>query len=576
MASFLEQTVDFLVIGSGIAGLSFALRAAEHGTVAVVTKKERAESNTNYAQGGIAAVVSENDSYDLHLRDTLQVGSGLCHPEAVELMVREGPVCVRELEDWGVRFTKRTEGERVLFELGREGGHSRNRIIHAQDLTGREVERALVTAVREHPNIHVYEDHMAVDLITEHHLGPEAEAKAERVHCFGAYVLDIRQGVVKKFLARSTLLATGGLGQVYRHTTNPEIATGDGLAMAYRAGAAIANMEFMQFHPTAFYKPDAEGRTFLISEAVRGFGGVLRTRDGEEFMSKYHPMGSLAPRDVVARAIDAELKRRGDSCVYLDVTHLPADKVRARFPNIYEACLRYGVDMTKEPIPVVPAAHYSCGGVITDLRARTTVDGLYACGEVACTGVHGANRLASNSLLEAVVFSRQAYLDAVEHLDNRPRVFPELPLWDDSGTFNSEEWVLISHDREEVQGLMWDYVGIVRSNLRLRRARRRIGLIQQEIEDFYRRTRVTEGLLELRNMAQVAALIVDSAMYRKESRGLHYNTDYPSKDDRRWLRDTIFVRGRRGSPKFQREATIQWDDDTEPFVWRLKPRSLSS
>ncbi|NOZ56657.1 MAG: FAD-binding protein, partial [Calditrichaeota bacterium] len=321
---------------------------------------------------------------------------------------------------------------------------------------------------------------------------------------------------------------------------------------------------------------DAEGRTFLISEAVRGFGGVLRTRDGEEFMSKYHPMGSLAPRDVVARAIDAELKRRGDSCVYLDVTHLPAEKVKARFPNIYEACLRYGVDMTKEPIPVVPAAHYSCGGVVTDLRARTTIDGLYACGEVACTGVHGANRLASNSLLEAVVFSRRAYLDAVESLDRRPRVFPELPLWDDSGTFNSEEWVLISHDREEVQGLMWDYVGIVRSNLRLRRARRRIGLIQQEIEDFYRRTRVTEGLLELRNMAQVAALIVDSAMYRKESRGLHYNTDYPSKDDKRWLRDTIFVRGRRGNPKFQREATIQWDDDAEPFVWRLRPRSSST
>jgi L-aspartate oxidase len=565
--SFLEETVDFLVIGSGIAGLSFALRAAKHGRVAVVTKKERAESNTNYAQGGIAAVLSENDSFELHIRDTLQAGAGLCHPNAVEIMVREGPECVRELEEWGVQFTKQRTEKGEFYELGREGGHSRNRIVHAQDLTGREVERALVTAVREHPNVSVHEDHVAIDLITEHHLGREAEARAERIHCYGAYVLDVREGIVKKFLAPVTLLATGGCGQIYRHTTNPEIATGDGVAMAYRAGAAIANMEFMQFHPTAFYTPT--GTPFLISEAVRGFGGVLRTRDGHEFMSRYHPMGSLAPRDVVARAIDAELKRRGEECVYLDVTHLPAEKVKERFPNIYESCLRYGIDMTKEPVPVVPAAHYSCGGVVTDLRGRTTIAGLYACGEVACTGVHGANRLASNSLLEAVAFSKRAYHDAAQSLRRTRRLLPEIPAWDDTGTFNSEEWVLISHDRQEIQSLMWDYVGIVRSRLRLQRARRRIGLIRREVEDFYRRTRVTEGLLELRNMAQVASLVVDCALYRKESRGLHYNTDYPTRDDEHWLRDTILVRSRRSGVRFLRKAAIQWEDDEEPFLWGL-------
>ncbi len=524
---------DYLIIGSGIAGLSFALKAAETGSVSIITKKERAESNTNYAQGGIAAVTSSLDTFESHIRDTLNAGVGLCHRDAVEALVREGPQRLNELISIGVAFTRKKGG----LDLGREGGHSQNRIVHARDRSGWEIERALLAALASHPNITVYEDHLAIDLITEHHLGiPVSEATA--THCWGAYALDVRKNAVKAFLARTTVLCSGGLGQVYLHTTNPPIATGDGVAMAYRAGAAIANMEFIQFHPTTLYNSGSPA--FLISEAVRGFGGILKTKDGQPFMERYDERASLAPRDIVARAIDTELKKRGDDFVYLDVRHLPAESVREQFPHIYQTCLeRYKLDVTKELIPVVPAAHYSCGGVETDLWGRTSIENLYACGEVAMTGVHGANRLASNSLLEALVFSHRAF----EHVRHSPAgrgvAFPTIPPWDESGTFDMEEWVLISHDRKEIQQIMWDYVGIVRSDLRLDRAGRRLQLIADEIENFYKKTKVVEGVIELRNLATVAVLIIRSALLRKESRGLHFTTDYPEQDDIRCAHDTV-------------------------------------
>lgn len=535
-----EIRSDVLVVGSGIAGLTFALEVAERCSVVIITKKEKAESNTNLAQGGIAAVVSPDDSFDLHIKDTLECGAGLCHADAVEILVKEGPECLKRLIDIGVQFTQ-VKGR---LELGREGGHSRNRIVHAKDLTGREIERALLHRIAEHRNITVFENHISIELITEHHLQQPLH-KDSSVHCWGVYALDIAVGRVKKFLAKCTILSTGGLGQVYRHTTNPLIATGDGFAMAYRAGAKLANMEFVQFHPTTLYDYNALNSSnrqpaFLISEAVRGFGGILVTKDGQEFMHKYDPRGSLAPRDIVARAIDTELKKRGDEYVFLDLRHLDADKVKEQFPHIYQTCLtKYKLDITKERIPVVPAAHYSCGGVVVDVWGRTSIHNLYACGEVSMTGVHGANRLASNSLLEAIVFSHRASLDAAKAVSSHTTSFPAVPDWDESGTFNAEEWVLIEHDRKEVQQIMWDYVGIVRSNLRLERAQRRIKLIRGEIEEFYKKTKVTEGLIELRNIALVADLIVQCAMMRKESRGLHYTTDYPDRDDEHWKHDTI-------------------------------------
>ncbi|HXF99954.1 MAG TPA: L-aspartate oxidase [Bacteroidota bacterium] len=529
---------DFLVLGSGIAGLFYALKVARLGSVGVITKKERAESNTNYAQGGIAAVMSRLDSFELHIQDTLATGAGLCHRDAVEILVREGPDRLRELANLGVEFTRKETGE---LDLGREGGHSVNRIVHAKDLTGREIERALVAQVAAHPNIHVFENHVAIELITEHHTPRKQPADPKSIHCWGAYVLNEKEHRVDTFLAKVVLLATGGLGHVYLHTTNPPIATGDGVAMAFRAGAAIANMEFVQFHPTTLYNSGSPA--FLISEAVRGFGGILRTQDGEEFMQKYDPRKSLAPRDIVAYAIDTELKKRGEDYVLLDVRHLPADQVREKFPHIYQTCLtKYRIDITKEPIPVVPAAHYSCGGVVTDVDGRTSIHGLYASGEVSMTGVHGANRLASNSLLEGLVFSHRAACHAEKFLKEWTGPIPEILDWDDSGTFNSEEWVLISHDRKEIQQVMWDYVGIVRSTLRLQRALRRIRLIQDEVETFYKKTKVTEGLIELRNLAQCAMLIIVCAMKRKESRGLHRTTDYREPDDVNFLRDTIVDR----------------------------------
>ncbi len=525
---------NFLIIGSGMAGLSCALKLARHGTVAVVTKKEKAESNTNYAQGGIASVFDPKDSYEQHVQDTIQAGAGLCDPDTVRLVVERGPALIQELVELGVGFTRTSEG---FFDLGREGGHHRKRIVHVKDHTGREVERALIDSVKHEKNITMYEDHSAIDLITEHHVFTPTQARGASLNCWGAYVLNSETNRVSRFLAQATILATGGCGQVYLHTTNPAIATGDGVAMSFRAGAPIANMEFMQFHPTTLYHPDAD--SFLITEAMRGFGAVLINKNGEAFVEKYHPMGSLAPRDIVARAIDAELKKSGERCVYLDVTHKSADEIKNRFPVIYKKCKSYKLDIATEPIPVVPAAHYSCGGVVTDERGSTEISGLFACGEVACTGVHGANRLASNSLLEALVFAEQCAIAASEFVASQEFKYPPIPYWDDVGTFNSEEWVLISHDLTEIKNLMWDYVGIVRSNFRLERALSRMRLIRQEIENFYRRTTVTDGLIELRNLATVAQLIIQSALLRKESRGLHYTTDFPKRDDENFSKDTI-------------------------------------
>jgi L-aspartate oxidase len=534
-----ELKTDVLVIGSGIAGLFFALKAATLGEVVVITKKERSDSNTNWAQGGIAAVLHPDDTFESHIADTLDAGAGLCKLGAVETLVKEGPEHVRNLIKLGADFTQHAG----TLDLAREGGHSKHRIVHAADLTGREVERALLAQVAQNPRIKVLEHHISMELITEHHL----KRKTNDITCYGVYTMDSslsrlhakgsrETGRFKKILARYTMLASGGCGHVYLHTTNPSIATGDGVAMAYRAGAEIHNMEFIQFHPTSLYHPKA--KSFLITEAVRGFGGILRTKDGEAFMPRYDERKDLAPRDIVARAIDNEMKKRGDEFVYLDITHKPAAEIKEHFPNIYDKCRSLGLDITSEMIPVVPAMHYSCGGVATDLMARTSLARLYACGEVSSTGVHGANRLASNSLLEALVFSHRAFLDMKEklhHVDNSV-VFPD---WDESGTENPEEWILVSHNRKELQQVMNDYVGIVRSDLRLARALRRIDFLKDETEAYYKKTKVSEELLELRNIIKVARLIVESAMKRRESRGLHYTTDYPNKDDKHFLADTI-------------------------------------
>ena len=531
------MTCDFLVIGSGIAGLCFAIRAARHGTVAIITKKHRSESNTNHAQGGIACVLDNTDNFERHVADTLAAGRGLCNETAVRLMVEDGPARVRELMEWGVAFSPAKDAANALgLHLGKEGGHSVNRIVHAHDLTGRAIESALLACVHSLPGITILENHVAVELITAHHV-----RRGRSARCYGAYVFDTAQRRVEAVQAKVTCLATGGAGRVYLHTTNPAIATGDGVAMAYRAGAAIANMEFIQFHPTTLFHPDAE--SFLISEALRGHGAVLRNAQGEAFMDAVHPMGSLAPRDDVARAIDREMKRTGAACVYLDIRHAPADDTRRHFPTINERCLRHGIDITRDLIPVVPAAHYMCGGVRVDLDGRSSVAGLYSCGETACTGVHGANRLASNSLLEALVFAKRAADSAATATGTvQPVAARAIPAWDDSGTSDTEEWILLAHDMEEVRSVMWDYVGIVRSTVRLRRAWRRICLVEGEVDDYYRRTKITPELLELRNVVTTAKLVVASALRRRESRGLHYTTDYPQPDDRHWRRDTILRR----------------------------------
>lgn len=530
----MEIYSDFLVLGSGIAGLSFAIQAAQLGTVTVVTKKETSESNTNYAQGGIAAVIDREDRFDYHIRDTLLCGAGLSHEDVVDFVVREGPERIRELVSWGVQFS-RQEDSADLYDLGKEGGHSRRRVLHAKDLTGREIERALSKRASEIPGIRFYEDHAAIDLLMKSALtGQEEQPDA----CLGAYVLDIRNNNVQTFRARYTVLATGGAGKVYLITTNPDIATGDGIAMAYRAGAAIANMEFIQFHPTCLFHPDA--KSFLISEAMRGEGGILKLKDGSPFMKKYHPMESLAPRDIVAQAIDRELKRTGDDYVLLDISHRDRDFTIQRFPNIYQECLSFGIDITKEPIPVVPAAHYLCGGVLVNQQGETSIRRLFACGEASCTGLHGANRLASNSLLEAVVYAHRSYLKVRKDRSKEDtlKTIP-VPAWNTGGATESDESIVVSNNWDEIRRFMWNYVGIVRSDKRLERAERRIELICREIDDYYRNFLITKDLIELRNITVVAKLIIQCAKTRKESRGLHYNLDYPERNDAQWLRDTV-------------------------------------
>jgi len=524
---------DFIVVGSGIAGLSFALRVAEAGEVLVVTKKDDAESATNMAQGGIAAVVDDEDSFEKHIEDTITAGGGLCHRDAVETAVRNGPDAVRHLVEWGTRFT--TEGSSGEFALGREGGHSERRIVHAADMTGKEIEQALLAAVDDHPSIDVLEDHMAVELAFVD--GPNGRAVA------GVHALDQRASRIETFRSPVVMFATGGCGKVYLYTSNPEIATGDGIAMAWRAGVAVRNMEFIQFHPTCLYHPEV--RSFLISEAVRGEGAILTSLSGDRFMEGEDPRRELAPRDIVARAIDRTMKRSGDKYVHLDITHVDADQVRRRFPNIHARLMELGIDMTKDPVPVVPAAHYLCGGVAVDLECRTSIPGLYVSGETAHTGMHGANRLASNSLLEAVVFSERAAGAAVSDLPELKRALGRSgpSEWDGNEAGRAPEGVLLDYNWDVVRRLMWDYVGIVRTGRRLDLARRRMATIRREVADYRRRYPVSRDLIELSNISLVGELIIRSALLRKESRGLHSMEDFPRRDDELYGTDTIIEGG---------------------------------
>lgn len=528
---------DVLIIGSGVAGLSLALRLADHTPVAVLAKGVVSEGSSLYAQGGVAAVVNQaEDSFEAHFDDTLQAGGGLCHLDTVEHVVRHGPRVVAWLQQLGVPFTtERGEAENgAELHLTREGGHTHRRIVHAEDATGRAIETALVRRALAHPKITLLEHQLAIDLITAAKLGLPGPNR-----CLGLYALDKRTGEVRALPARHVVLATGGASKVYLYTSNPDTSTGDGIAMAWRAGCRVGNMEFMQFHPTCLYHPRA--KSFLISEAVRGEGGRLVLPGGEPFMQAYDPRGELASRDIVARAIDYEMKRRGLDHVCLDISHQPAEFIKAHFPTIYRRCLELGYDMTREPIPVVPAAHYTCGGVAVDLRGRTDVDRLYAIGECAFTGLHGANRLASNSLLECLVFAESAAQDIAGRLGPESAALPALPPWDESRVADADEHVVVSHNWDELRRFMWDYVGIVRTTKRLERAQRRVEMLSEEIHEYYRNFRVTNDLIELRNLVLVAELIIRSALWRKESRGLHYTRDYPDPDPRYAGHDTVLI-----------------------------------
>ena len=524
---------DFLVIGSGVAGLNTALFLAERGTVAIVTKRLANECNTRYAQGGIACVIDHKDSFAEHIEDTMTAGAGLCNREIAARIVEGGPAALQRLIDQGAHFTTRgelgDEKHKDDFHLGKEGGHHKRRVIHAGDITGEEIETTLLTACRNHPGITICEHHSAIDLITTGRLGWLGEDR-----CMGAYVFDAENNEIKTFCAIATVVAAGGAGKVYLYTSNADISCGAGVAMCYRANVPIANMEFFQFHPTILYHPQL--KSFLISEAVRGEGAVLKRRDANgrmvEFMDKYHPMKSLAPRDIVARAIDNELKRTGEECAYLDIRHVDEETLKLRFPNIFQKLLEVGINMAKDLIPVVPAAHYSCGGALTDVNGFTGIQGLYAVGESACTGLHGANRLASNSLLEALVVAELAAGHVIEHADDLRRDYPagRIPAWSYGNATNSDEMIVISHNWDEIRRFMWDYVGIFRTNKRLERAKARIANIRKEIEKYYWDFLITQDLIELRNIAVAAEVIIDSALSRKESRGLHYNADYPNTD----------------------------------------------
>ncbi|MFZ9694520.1 MAG: L-aspartate oxidase [Chitinophagaceae bacterium] len=525
------QQADFLVIGSGIAGLTFAIKAAQQypdRTIKVITKSVPEETNTRYAQGGVAVVSDTNaDSYEQHINDTLIAGDGLCHQEVVQFVIKEGPARVQELIELGAQFDKNDGGD---YLKGIEGGHSAHRILHHKDITGMEMERALLVALAQYSNVELISHCFVVDLITQHHMGYLITKSTPDIDCYGVYVLNLQTNSIEKILSRITVLATGGNGQVYRTTTNPSIATGDGVAMVYRAKGRIENMEFIQFHPTALYEPGIKGQSFLITEAVRGDGGILRNASGEAFMARYDERKDLAPRDIVARAIDSEMKRTGTEHVWLDCRHFDKEKFIAHFPTIYEKCLSIGIDITQQMIPVAPAAHYSCGGIKTNQWGQSSIQHLYACGECASTGLHGANRLASNSLLEAMVFAHRCFTDASKIIDTIP-INNEIPHWNAKGTSDPREMILITQSLKELQLVMSDYVGIVRNDIRLQRASRRLDLLWEETEQLYQSSTLSPQLLELRNMITVGYLIVKGASFRKESRGLHYNTDYPGKSE---------------------------------------------